>query len=132
MELKSKQDIELNEYYSGAENPRERKPKQFPRWVFSVIVPGLGQITMGKKGSGWAFLVSSLISMASGLYLVVTGYINYIDMVLNIDANTAVPDPREVMHITGILVFLGITVIIYIASIIHAVVVGRSPRSIGN
>ena len=88
----------------------------------SVILPGMGQFALGKRGLGIMFMIGSLGSFAVALYFFITGYIGYFDLAINIDPNAAPPDIREIMNLREIIIFVVSAVALHLASIIHAVV----------
>ena len=107
-------------------NGGHRKSITFGPVIVSIILPGLGQMAMGKKALGLSFMLSALSSVGVVLYLFVTGYLRYMDIVLSLDlAVQEPPNVWEVMHIKEIFIFFGITIFVYLASIIHAAVAGR-------
>jgi hypothetical protein len=87
----------------------------------SVFLPGMGQILLGKKKIGLMFLISTLTAIAVGIILLISGYLSYLDTIIDFGPNAEMPDIKEVMHLKQLIGAIVTAVIIHISSIIHTI-----------
>ena len=88
----------------------------------SVFFPGMGQIALGKKAMGIFYLVTTFTALAIGIFLLINGYLSYLDTIVNFDPNAETPDIIKVMHVKKLAVAIVTALFIHLTSIIHTIV----------
>lgn len=87
----------------------------------SVFVPGMGQISLGKKTIGISFLIITLSVMGYGVFLFINGYLSYLDTIIGFEPNSNPPDLMKVMRLKELVASVLIALTVHAISIFHTI-----------